>query len=188
MDENLQKYIPIVEGLLFVSGDEGITLQQLIDNLSLSEQECIDILKQLEQIYLQDSHGIELSHYNDTYKFLTKSSINEYCAKLFSQLQTNSLSQSALEVLSIIAYKQPITRIEIEEIRGIGCDMMLRKLQARNLIEECGRSDAPGKPYLYQVTDHFLDSFSLVSLQELPPLPKFGIGDDEYDNDLFHQE
>lgn len=77
-----------------------------------------------------------------------------------------------METLAIIAYKQPITRAEIEEIRGVGCDMMLKKLTARGLIEEAGRMDIPGRPILYQVTDTFMDSFRLESLQELPQLPK----------------
>ena len=83
--------------------------------------------------------------------------------------------------MAIIAYKQPITRVEIEELRGVGADMMLRKLQARNLIREAGRSDAPGKPILYEVTEEFMDSFKLYTLNELPDLPEFN-SDDENEN------
>lgn len=99
--------------------------------------------------------------------------MHEYAQKLFADIKQSTLSQSALETLAIVAYKQPITRVEIEEIRGVGCDMMLRKLQARNLIEEAGRSEAPGRPILYGVTQEFMDSFKLLSLQELPDLPTF---------------
>ena len=87
-----------------------------------------------------------------------------------------------METLAIIAYRQPITRVEIEEIRGVGADVMLRKLEARGLIQESGRSDAPGKPFLYTVTDEFLNAFGLTGLEELPDLPSFA---QEPDEDLF---
>ena len=87
-----------------------------------------------------------------------------------------------METLAIIAYRQPITRVEIEEIRGVGADVMLRKLEARGLIQESGRSDAPGKPFLYTVTDEFLNAFGLTGLEELPDLPSFA---QEQDEDLF---
>ena len=99
--------------------------------------------------------------------------VHPFAQKLFQSAKTSALSQSALETLAIVAYKQPITRVEIEEIRGVGCDMMLRKLQARNLITEVGRSEAPGRPILYGVTEEFMDSFKLLSLDELPDLPDF---------------
>ena len=96
-----------------------------------------------------------------------------------------TLSNAALETLAIIAYKQPITRVEIEEIRGVGCDMMIRKLLARSLIKECGRSDAPGRPFLYEVTKEFMDTFQLESLKELPDLPDFK---EQVDEELFDEE
>ena len=89
-----------------------------------------------------------------------------------------------METLAIVAYKQPITRGEIEEIRGVSCDMMVRKLLARNLIKECGRSDAPGRPFLYEVTEEFMDTFKLVSLKELPELPEFK---DTMEEELFEE-
>lgn len=98
----------------------------------------------------------------------------------------SSLSQAALETLAIIAYKQPITRVEIEEIRGVGADVMLRKLLARDLIQEAGRSDAPGRPILYEVTNEFMNSFKLMSLKELPDLPNFK--NNEESDDLFENE
>ena len=91
-----------------------------------------------------------------------------------------------METLAIIAYKQPITRVEIEEIRGVGADMMLRKLLARDLIQEAGRSEAPGRPILYEVTNEFLNSFKLMSLEELPDLPDFK--STEESDDLFENE
>ena len=96
-----------------------------------------------------------------------------------------SLSQAALETLAIIAYKQPLTRIEIEEIRGVNCDMMIRKLLARNLIRECGRTDGPGRPFLYEVTEEFMDAFKLESLKELPDLPAV---EQNMDSELFKED
>jgi segregation and condensation protein B len=95
---------------------------------------------------------------------------------MLSIQKTRQLSQSALETLAIIAYKQPITRVEIEEIRGVGCDIMLRKLQALDLIREFGRSEAPGRPILYEVTQEFMDVFQLMSLDELPKLEQIVSG------------
>ena len=103
---------------------------------------------------------------------------------LFGESSEEELTRAMLETLSIIAYKQPITRAEIEEIRGVSCDMMVRKLLARNLIKECGRSDAPGRPFLYEVTEEFMDTFKLVSLKELPELPDFK---DTMEEELFEE-
>ena len=178
---------PLIEGLLFISGDDGLTMEDLVKTLEYDQQAIFDALTKLKTKYKDQSSGIELEQFGDVYKLLTKPSISRYATKLFTQIENHSLSQSALEVLSIIAYKQPITRVEIEEIRGVGCDMMLRKLQARGLIQEAGRSEAPGRPFLYEVTPAFLDAFQLVSLDELPPLPEFGNESTNSDDNLFNQ-
>lgn len=167
--------INIIEGLLFLSGDEGIIEEQLLETLEISK-ETLDInIKQLMDEYLKDEHGIELVHFGGKYKFVSKENIYEYAEKLFSSSKMATLSSAALETLAIIAYKQPVTRVEIEDIRGVGCDMMIRKLLARSLIKECGRSDAPGRPFLYGVTDIFMDSFKLESLKELPELSEYSV-------------
>ena len=167
------KLQPVIEGLLFLSGDEGITLSQLAGCLEEEQPEKIeDIMDEISKKYAQDEFGIELIRFGNHYKFVTKESIYPYAQRLFSNVKSASLSSAAMETLAIIAYKQPITRAEIEEIRGVGCDMMLKKLTARGLIEEAGRMDIPGRPILYQVTDTFMYSFRLESLQELPQLPK----------------
>ena len=120
------------------------------------------------------------------YKFITKKDIYPYAQALFGETKTNSLSQAALETLAIIAYNQPITRIEIEELRGVSADVMLRKLQARNLIKEAGRSDAVGRPILYEVTEEFMDSFKLYTLNELPDLPEYS--KEEESDSLFNYD
>lgn len=171
----------IVEGLLYMVGDDGIKIEQLASVIDKSIEDSEAILNSIQSKYTNENFGIELVNYGKTYKFITKQEVAPYIQALFHTSKPNTLSQSALETLAIIAYKQPITRVEIEELRGVGADMMLRKLQARNLIREAGRSDAPGKPILYEVTEEFMDSFKLYTLNELPDLPEFN-SDDENEN------
>lgn len=171
----------IVEGLLYMVGDDGLKVEQLASVIDKSIEDSEAILNSIQSKYTNENFGIELVNYGKTYKFITKQEVAPYIQTLFHTSKPNTLSQSALETLAIIAYKQPITRVEIEELRGVGADMMLRKLQARNLIREAGRSDAPGKPILYEVTEEFMDSFKLYTLNELPDLPEFN-SDDENEN------
>ncbi len=173
----------ILEGLLFIVGDDGLTLDQAKEVLDVSSDRALSVFDELQKRYSEDEHGIEIVNYGGVYKFLSKAIVHPYGERLFQTTKKVGLSQSALETLAIIAYKQPITRVEIEEIRGVGCDMMLRKLMARNLIEESGRSDAPGRPILYTVTTEFMDSFKLFSLDELPDLPDYAT--QEQDENLF---
>lgn len=171
----------IVEGLLYMVGDDGLKVEQLASVIDKSIEDSEAILSSIQSKYSNENFGIELVNYGKTYKFITKQEVAPYIQALFHTSKPNTLSQSALETLAIIAYKQPITRVEIEELRGVGADMMLRKLQARNLIREAGRSDAPGKPILYEVTEEFMDSFKLYTLKELPDLPEFN-SDEESEN------
>jgi segregation and condensation protein B len=169
----MEELLPIAEGLLFLVGDEGITEELMAKSLEISEEAAQQLLDCLQKKYQEDSFGMEVVCYGGIWKFMSKAIVHPFAQKLFQSAKTSALSQSALETLAIVAYKQPITRVEIEEIRGVGCDMMLRKLQARNLITEVGRSEAPGRPILYGVTEEFMDSFKLLSLDELPDLPDF---------------
>lgn len=175
----------ILEGLLFLSGDEGLTSNQLCEALEISEEALEKNIKQMMDDFIEEDHGIEIVHFGGRYKFVTKEVVYPYAEKLFSSSKMATLSSAALETLAIIAYKQPITRSEVEEIRGVGCDMMVRKLLARSLIKECGRSDAPGRPFLYEVTAEFMDSFKLESLKELPELKE--VKQEQMQN-LFEQE
>ncbi len=169
-DINLFK---IVEGLIFITGDEGVESSDLAKLLEVKNDEIIEVLTEISKNYSDDKHGIELVNYGGVYKFVSKVEISEYAKELFKVNKVNKLSPAALETLAIIAYKQPITRVEIEEIRGVGSDAMLRRLSLRNLIEEVGRADAPGMPILYGVTKEFLDVFKLVSIDELPELKEY---------------
>lgn len=175
----------VLEGLLFLVGDEGVTAEQLAEAVLVPLPEIEEALNQLKTEAQQSSRGIELVNYGGIYRYLSKSSVHPYARKLFQLGRSSTLSQAALETLAIIAYKQPVTRVEIEEIRGVGADMMLRKLQARDLIREAGRSEAPGKPILYEVTEEFMNSFQLLSLDELPDLPEFNQSNES--DDLFQQ-
>lgn len=175
----------VIEGLIFLSGDEGCTLSQLVSSCQMDENEIHECIEEIIDEYLKDEHGFECVCYGERYKFISKEKIHEQAEALFSTSKIASLSQAALETLAIIAYKQPLTRIEIEEIRGVNCDMMIRKLLARNLIKECGRTDAPGKPFLYEVTTDFMDAFKLESLKELPDLPMI---EQNMDRELFNED
>lgn len=169
----------IVEGLLYIVGDDGVKVEQLANTIDKSIEDTTVILENIQRKYTSEIYGIELVDYGKVYKFISKAQVFPYAQELFHTAKANTLSQSALETLAIIAYKQPITRVEIEELRGVGADMMLRKLQARNLIREAGRSEAPGRPILYEVTEEFMDSFKLYTLNELPDLPEYSNDENE---------
>ena len=183
MSEELDKEA-IVEGLLYVVGEEGLKIENIAAVMDISTEDVKALLTNIESKYRFDQFGIELVNYGGSYRFVTKKAIYPYVQKLLHNEKSASLSNAALETLAIIAYKQPITRVEIEELRGVGCDMMLRKLQARELIKEAGRSDAPGKPILYEVTEEFLNSFGLETIGMLPDLPEF-TNDENEDRNLF---
>jgi len=163
----------IVEGLLYIVGEDGVKVEQLANAIEKSIEDTKVILDNIANKYCSETYGIELVGYGSVYKFVSKKDVFPFAQELFQTSKPNTLSQAALETLAIIAYKQPITRIEIEELRGVGADIMLRKLQARNLIKEAGRSEAPGRPILYEVTEEFMDSFKLYTLNELPDLPEY---------------
>ncbi len=181
--ENDEKLSAILEGLLFLVGDEGLTCKQASQSMGISEKKVEELFTELQKYYTDDCRGFEIERYGEKYRFLSKAVVHDAAKKLFSIEKVSKLSNAALETLAIIAYKQPITRVEIEEIRGVGADVMIRKLEARGFIKEDGRSDAPGRPFLYSVTDEFMDAFKLLSLDELPDLPEFN--KEEGNDDLF---
>ncbi len=174
----------IIEGLIFLSGEEGLTIHQISESTQIEDYKDIrDFIEQIKKEYESDETGFEIVEYASRFKFITKEFVYPYAQYLFESEKTVSLSQAALETLAIVAYKQPITRVEIEEIRGVNCDVMLKKLQARGLIEAKDRLDTIGKPLLYTVTDVFLDTFQLETLEELPKLSK----EESFDKELFEE-
>ncbi len=160
----------ILEGLLFVVGDEGLTLDNICELLNIDMSEAKELLKNLKDEYSQDKRGIRISFLGSTFKLTTKQEHKEYYQKLITTKENNTLSQAALETLAIIAYNQPITRIEVDEARGISSLNMIRKLMAKDLVKVAGKSDLPGKPNLYRTTSEFLDYFGLATLDDLPKL------------------
>lgn len=160
----------IIEGLLFVSGDEGITLENIKSILEIDEAQAKSLLKELFEEYQKEEHGISIEYIAGHYKMTTKHQHKDYYQKLIKDEQNKNLSDSALEVLSIIAYNEPISRISIDEIRGVNSAYIVRRLLLLELIEEKGKSNTPGRPMLYGVTQRFLDYFGLGSISELPEL------------------
>lgn len=168
---------PILEALLFAAGDEGLSLDQISSVLEVSKLEAREIIQKLQETYRDESHGINVIEIAGVYQLATKKAHANYLKKLVESPTTHTLSQAALETLAIISYKQPITRSEIESIRGVKIDGPLQKLVSRLLVREVGRLDAIGRPILYGTTNEFLDYFGLKSLDELPELPSLNEGE-----------
>ena len=160
----------ILEGILFVVGDEGINLKNLCEVMNIDIEEAKALLLKLKESYGSDERGIRISYLGDAFKLTTKEIHKEYYQKLVENPETNTLSPSTLEVLAIIAYNQPITRVEIDTMRGVSSNHIIRKLVAKGLIKEAGKSKMPGRPNLYRTTSEFLDCFGLSSLNELPEI------------------
>lgn len=174
----------VLEGLLFVVGDDGLTLKQISELLGENIDTCKEILLSLKQSYEAEDRGIRISYLGDAFKLTTKKEHKDYYQKLIVNPNTNTLSQAALETLAIIAYNQPITRIEIDELRGVNNTWLLRKLVAKGLIKEVGKSTMPGRPNLYGTTSDFLDYFGLSTIKDLPKIePK---KEEKVTGDLFN--
>lgn len=177
----------VLEGLLFVVGEDGLSMNQAMDILEVDQKTLISLLQQLQDSYVKEERGIRLSALGNHLKLTTKKEHKEYYQKLVETEDDSLLSQAALETLAIIAYNEPITRISVDEIRGIGSSHIIRRLLSKGLIRETGRSDAPGRPILYSITKDFLDYFGLSSLEQLPKLePIEEISEDE--KDLFESK
>lgn len=162
----------VIEGLLFISGDEGVYLEQIASVLEIDKKEVQLLLQQLQEDYKRPSCGVQLVQYAQAYRLTTKKEHAAYYKKLVETPMSSSLSQAALETLAIVAYRQPITRTEIEEIRGVKTEKALQTLLSRLLVKEVGRAEGTGRPILYGTTKEFLDTFGLKTLEELPPLPE----------------
>ncbi len=168
----------VLEGLVFVSGDEGISAKTAAEVVETDVDVVKDILKDLQKELVKKNRGIRIVEVAGSYRLTTVVSHAAYFEKLAYSPTRSALSQAALETLSIIAYRQPITRVEIEEIRGVKADRALHNLVNKDLIEEKGRADALGRPILYGTTKSILDYFGLASISSLPE-PSVSDGDDE---------
>jgi len=175
-----------IESLLFVTGEDGLTKKQLAFLTDSTEAEIAEALDQMTMEYEDDSsRGIQLKQLAGTYQLVTKEENIEYLKKLVENPTVQSLSQASLEVLAIIAYKQPITRVEIEDIRGVKSERPIHTLSAKGLVQEVGRAEGTGRDILYGTTNEFLQYFGLKDLNSLPPLPEDIEVDEMDDTDLF---
>ena len=179
----MEDYNNIIEGILYLKGDEGIDIKELSLILEISKKEAVEAMDHFIEAYSKRGFdGLQVVDFGGKYKLATNPQYFPYYQKMVEQSKA-TLSQAALETLAIIAYNQPITRAKVEDIRGVGCDGMIRKLIAKALIKEVGREESPGLPILYGVTDEFMDAFSLASLDELPELGD--VVETESDEDIF---
>ena len=181
----MTNYISVLEGLLFVAGDDGITLEEASYILELEKSAVRQLLDELKKRLEDENSGLELLLTASHYKLVTKASLKSYIEKYAVSPYSSQLSQASLETLAIIAYKQPVTRVDIESIRGVQSSGSIQKLLLRDLIEEAGRLDSPGRPKLYKTTAYFMDYFGLESLDALPDASDLFDLDSEEANQLF---
>ena len=179
--------VAILEGLLFVVGDDWLTINQMMDILEVSNEEAKELLATLKEKYERDDSGIRMSFLGNTFKLTTKKEHREYYQRLIENEDSNVLSQAALETLAIIAYNQPVTRLDVNEIRGVDSGQMMRKLLAKGLLKEVGRSEALGRPILYGTTAEFLDYFGLSTIEDLPKIEEFKLDEESNDETDLYQ-
>lgn len=158
-----------LESMMFVWG-EPLDCKSAADVFNIDKKEIYPLFKELQEEYEQEGRGIVIREINKAFQFVTREENADYIERLCTPVKAKKLSQSALEVLAIIAYKQPVTKGEIEAIRGIKCDRVVDGLQKKELVEEKGRSNAIGRPILYGTTDTFLKNFGFSSLKDLPEI------------------
>ena len=164
-----EKQEAILEAVLFTMG-ESVELGKLAEVIGESKEDTKEILSEMKEKLNQSNRGISLMELEDSFQLCTKSEMYEYLIKIAKSPRKYVLTDSVLETLSIIAYKQPVTKGEIEAIRGIKCDRVMEGLMKKDLVCEKGRSEAVGRPILYGTTDTFLKNFGFSSLKELPPI------------------
>ena len=169
----------VLEGILFIVGDEGTTLKEMSSILDISEEEVKNLLLELKKDYEDESRGLRISYLGNAFKLTTTEEHKEFYEQLVTDTKTTNLSNAALEVLAVIAYNEPITRIKVDEIRGVNSSQIVRRLLARGFIKICGKEDTIGKPNLYKTTDEFLDYFGLSSKDDLPEV----IVEEKFEND-----
>lgn len=173
----------IIEGLLYIQGDLGLTIEQVTEILEISDEEAKQLVLSLKQDYINEDRGLRINYLGNSFKLTTKEEHKMYYQKLFNNPKNNTLSNAAIETLAILAYNEPLTRGEIDEIRGVDSVYVIKRLLARGFIKESGKSDKPGHPILYKTTDEFLDYFGLSSKEELPKIE--ALEEDNSEKDLF---
>lgn len=158
-----------IEAILFTMGN-SVELSRIAATIEEDEETTRELIHRMIQQYDEEDRGIQIIELDDSYQMCTKKEMYEYLIKIAKQPKRCVLSEVQLETLSIVAYKQPISRLEIEKIRGVKSDYAVNKLVEYGLIEECGRLDVPGHPIVFGTTEEFLRRFSIQNLDELPSL------------------
>jgi len=174
----IEKIKAIIEAILFASG-RVVDVKELMAIFELAYEDIDIIIQNMKAEFETQGRGIEIIKVDEGYQLCTKKEYYEYVYNLFDTRSNPTLSHAALETLSIIAYNPRITRAEIEQIRGVNSDGTIYRLLEYNLIEEAGKSDAPGKPLTFKTTKEFLKTFGLSNLAELPELPRYKIDENE---------
>ncbi|MBQ6093991.1 MAG: SMC-Scp complex subunit ScpB [Lachnospiraceae bacterium] len=160
---------PVFEAILFAMGD-SVEISKLADAVGMDVRATKKVLKKMEERYQKSDRGIQLSWFENAVQLSTKPETYEYLIKIAKNPKKIVLTDTVIETLSIIAYKQPVTRLDVENIRGVNCDHAINKLLEYDLITELGRLDAPGRPILFGTTEQFLRTFGVKSLEDLPEL------------------
>lgn len=174
-----------IEALLFVAGDDGLTAKQLQFLTEAEESEIHKSVEELTQRYENLDSGIMLKELAGVFQLVTKPEVAETIQKLVENPTSQALSQASLEVLAIVAYKQPLTRLEVEDLRGVKSEKPLHTLAAKGLIQEVGRAEGAGRAILYGTTKEFLNYFGLKDVSELPALPEETTESQDEETDLF---
>ena len=186
---NAQIYKSALESMLYVWG-EPLSIKAASDVLGIEYEQVKELLNELKDEYENDGRGIRIRQINRSFQMVTAAENAIFIKRLCTPVKSSKLSQAALEVLAIIAYKQPVTKAEIEAIRGVRADRVVERLMKRNLVAEKGRSEGIGRPIIYGTTDVFLKQFGFASISELPPFQDLEgvLSDEEIDNSSSTQQ
>lgn len=175
------------ESMLFTWG-EPLPARDAANVFGIETEEAISLMRELMEEYEQEGRGIVIREINGSFQYVTREENAGFIEKLCTPVKAKRLSQSALEVLAIVAYKQPVTKGEIEAIRGIKCDRVMEGLAAKGLVEAVGRSQAIGRPILYGTTDAFLKNFGFTSLKDLPEIEDIETAINAEDAEIYEEE
>lgn len=176
-----------IEAILFASGTP-VEVDRIVKALQLDTATVTDCINQLIELYSQNSKGIRIIRVNKSIQMCTNKEYGSYVRKIMDMKKNTPLSQAAMEVLAVVAYNQPVTKAFVEQVRGVDCSGVIGSLCLKELIEEKGRLELPGRPLLYGTTEHFLRCFSLETLEDLPPLPDPSADTKDNDNSSNNSE
>ncbi|MGN1133009.1 MAG: SMC-Scp complex subunit ScpB [Oscillospiraceae bacterium] len=168
---NNKEKLSALEAVLFAVGDP-VQVDKLCSVLEITENQLNELIVDLKEKYNSDSSGIELLKLNDSYQLAAKKDYSPYIKAALEIKRSSPLSPAAMEVLAVAAYNQPVTKSFIEHVRGVDSSGVVNSLVEKNLLEEAGRLNLPGRPIAYKTTDNFLRAFQLSSLEDLPPVPE----------------